>query len=282
MYADMVDMGGIPVRQPLPSRHNRQIDPFLLLHHHRSEVKPGTDFRHAGVGPHPHRGFAPVTFIFDGEVHHRDSRGNSSIVKAGGVQWMNAGMGIQHSERPSRTLAEKGGVQEIIQLWINTPAKDKMNQPSYQAVHADDMPKVALHSGDGLTALVSGTLDGHTGPVNSPWPVLALRGEWKAGASHSFLLPEAYNAFIYLLSGKLHLEDYGMLDEQYLAWLDTNGDGITLQAREDARFILLAAPPIGEPLATYGPFVMNNQTQVMEAIRDYQMGKMGILIEEFE
>ena len=123
-------MGGIPVLQPLPTTSVERIDPFLLLHHHAGMVEPGNHPRMVGVGPHPHRGFSPVTFIFKGDVHHRDSRGNSSIVKAGGVQWMNAGMGIIHSERPSKEFAEKGGEQEIIQLWINTPAAQKMKEPS--------------------------------------------------------------------------------------------------------------------------------------------------------
>lgn len=278
LYAEMVDMGGIPVRQPFPTRSTEQIDPFLLLHHHISGIPEGTSERTAGVGPHPHRGFAPVTFIFQGDVHHRDSRGNDSIVKAGGVQWMEAGMGISHSERPSAELAEKGGTQEIIQLWINTPAKDKMNQPWYKAVHAGDIPIL----GNSNTGVVSGQVQGITGPVQTSWPVIALKGEWKNGDEDRFDIPESYNAFLYLLDGSMNIDNYGLAEGLNTYVFRNDGDTISLKARENTRFILLAAPPINEPLAMYGPFVMNNQTQIMQALRDYQMGKMGILIENFD
>jgi hypothetical protein len=281
LFAEMVDMGGIPVRQPFPARNIEQIDPFLLLHHHISRIREGADERRTGVGPHPHRGFSPVTFIFQGNVHHRDSRGNDSIVEAGGVQWMDAGMGIQHSERPSKELAEKGGVQEIIQLWINTPAKDKMNAPKYQAVHASDMPVFPAQEGEGNSFLVSGEFRDTKGPVQSNWPVLAMRGEWKSGAVDTFSIPENYNAFLYLLDGKMNVDGFGLVEGLNVVQFQNDGDTITLKALEDTRFIFLAAPPIGEPLAMYGPFVMNDQTQVMQAIRDYQMGKMGVLIEDF-
>ena len=122
LYAQPVDMGGLPIRQPLPTQRVEQIDPFLLLHHADVKVPTHLEPDHAGVGPHPHRGFSPVTFIFKGGVHHRDSRGNDSVIYAGGAQWMNAGMGVIHSERPPHDIHEIGGKQEIIQLWINTPA----------------------------------------------------------------------------------------------------------------------------------------------------------------
>ena len=147
LYAHTVDMGGLPVRQPIPTQQVEQIDPFLLLHHANVKVPSHIKPEHAGVGPHPHRGFSPVTFIFKGGVHHRDSRGNNSIIYEGGAQWMNAGRGIIHSERPPQNIHELGGRQEIIQLWINTPADYKMDQPSYFPVSSDQAP--AYLSGDG-------------------------------------------------------------------------------------------------------------------------------------
>src|SRR5687767_4292454 len=129
--ADQFDMGGMPIRQAFPTAQVEQIDPFLLLHHADIKVPKHIEPDHGGVGPHPHRGFSPVTFIFQGGVHHRDSRGNDSVVYAGGAQWMNAGMGVMHSERPPKDIHEIGGRQEIIQLWINTPSKNKMDQPKY-------------------------------------------------------------------------------------------------------------------------------------------------------
>src|SRR5688500_3399223 len=141
LYAHPYDMGGIPIKQPFPTAKVDQIDPFLLLHHAEIKVSKHIDPSQAGVGPHPHRGFSPVTFIFKGGVHHSDSRRNNSVVYAGGAQLMNAGMGAIHSERPPDDIHEIGGSQEIIQLWINSPAKNKMDPPAYFPLQAADTPK---------------------------------------------------------------------------------------------------------------------------------------------
>jgi redox-sensitive bicupin YhaK (pirin superfamily) len=143
-YGQQMDMGGFPIRQALPSSKADMLDPFLLLHHANIKVAENVDVKNAGVGPHPHRGFSPVTFIFKGGVHHRDSRGNSHIVYEGGTQWMNAGMGVIHSERPPVDIHELGGVQELIQLWINTPAANKMEVPAYIPVTKEDTPVVTF------------------------------------------------------------------------------------------------------------------------------------------
>lgn len=282
LYGNMVDMGGIPVRQPLPTRGVRQIDPFLLLHHGKFEVEAGTDVKNSGVGPHPHRGFSPVTFVFSGGVHHRDSRGNSGEVSAGGVQWMNAGMGIIHSERPSTELIEKGGTQEIIQLWVNTPALRKMDQPYYLAVQKNDMPHIQPDAGNGYIQLVSGEQRGEKGTVNAPLPLLAVMGDLEKGARHEFTVAEGHHTILYLLDGQVNVEGYGQVDQHNMAEFEAAGTQIEMEAAQNSRFLLLSAPAIGEPLATYGPFVMNNQSQIMEAMRDYQMGKMGVLVEEFD
>jgi len=276
LYGHKVDMGGIPIRQPLPTQQIEQIDPFLLLHHHIGHLKPDSDYKSIGVGPHPHRGFSPVTFIYQGDVHHRDSRQNSSIVSAGGVQWMNAGMGIVHSERPSKTLSQKGGVQEIIQLWINTPASKKMNQPEYQAFQATDMPKLTPKA-----SLVSGTEGAHKGPAKTEVPIKAVMAELAKGDTLR-LSVDYKNSFVYLLRGQLKFKKYGLIDDLNLVWLEEDLGSIEIEASGDSKFLFMSADPLNEPLATHGPFVMNNQTQIMEAMRDYQMGKMGILIEAFD
>ncbi len=280
LYGHMVDMGGIPVRQPIPTQKVEQVDPFILLHHGRFEVKAGTDARSAGVGPHPHRGFSPVTFVFEGGVKHRDSRGNVGVVKAGGVQWMNAGMGIIHSERPSEELVEKGGFQEIIQLWVNTPAANKMDQPYYLAVQKEDMPHFDPDHGDGYLQLVSGEMNGVQGNVKTPFPLLSVMGQLEEDAYHTFLVPENANTILYLLDGELSVKGYGLVEKLNLIVFEKGGNEIRLTSKKDSRFLLLSANPLNEPLATHGPFVMNNQTQILEAMRDYQMGKMGVLIEE--
>jgi len=281
-HAEMVDMGGIPVRQPLPTAKMDQFDPFLLLHHHTAKIKPKSSPKDLGVGPHPHRGFSPVTFIFQGDVHHRDSRGNSSIVKAGGVQWMDVGMGIIHSERPSNQLAEKGGTQEIIQLWVNTPADYKFEQPQYIPIQRDEFNEIKPEKGDGFIHVVSGEHQSVTGPVKPKFPLASIVGQLDQGAQHTFDIPADYNAMLYLLDGEVSVKDHGLVEGLNLIYFDNVEAPIEIEAKADTRFLLVAGQPIKEPVATYGPFVLNNQTQIMEAMRDYQMGKMGVLVEEFD
>ena len=275
LYAHMVDMGGIPVRQPLPTANIEQIDPFLLLHHHIGHFKEGTEAKDVGVGPHPHRGFSPVTFIFQGDVHHRDSRGNSSVVKAGGVQWMNAGMGIVHSERPSSELASSGGTQEIIQLWINTPQSAKMNQPAYQAYQNEDLPKVLEN-----LSIVTGNANEKVGPAKAEMPIFAAMGVMNE--NESVELPAEFDhTLLYVLQGEVKIQGHGLVEEHNLAVMEEDIESVNITATRTAKILYLSANPLNEPLATYGPFVMNSQTEIMEAMRDYQMGKMGVLIEEF-
>lgn len=282
MFAQDLDMGGTPVKQSLPTNQIEQIDPFLLLHHLHYNFEGGSQQKIEGIGPHPHRGFSPVTFIFKGDVHHRDSRGNSAVIHDGGVQWMDAGMGIVHSERPSKQLAEKGGEQEIIQVWINTPQISKMDQPRYQPFQYDELPHLPSDQGEGKLTLVAGTLNQVTGPVKSNTNILAVMGSFKAEASSSFNIPDNMNALIYLLDGEVKIDGYGLIEGLNLIYFNREKGNIKLTAKKDVRFLLLAGEPINEPLAQQGPFVMNNETEILKAMRDYQMGKMGILIEEFD
>jgi quercetin 2,3-dioxygenase len=280
LYAQQVDMGGLSVRQPLPTQQVNQVDPFLLLHHADIEVPLNVEPRHAGVGPHPHRGFSPVTFIFKGGVHHRDSRGNNSIIYSGGAQWMNAGMGMLHSERPPHDIHERGGRQEIIQLWINTPARNKMDQPAYFPLKADDVPRKQSDDGNVMIKVFAGEFEGVRGPIPSQAVVNAATLEFKKGGKLAIGLPGHHNALLYLLDGQLKLDGFGLVDGLYLVHFKNDGDGISIVALEDTRALLLSGEPLNEDVVSYGPFVMNTQTQIMEAMRDYQMGKMGVLIED--
>lgn len=279
LYAQPMDMGGLPIRQPFPSRKAEQIDPFLLLHHAEVKVPTHIDVRHAGVGPHPHRGFSPVSFIFKGGVHHRDSRGNDNVVYAGGTQWMNAGMGVIHSERPPHDIHAIGGVQELIQLWVNTPAKNKMDVPNYQPLNADETP--TLVSEDGLTTVkvIAGELNGTKGPIVTLSDVNTFTVDMKKGASYYFPIPSTHNAFIYVMEGLVTITGEGEVEEKYVAVFQNDGEGFEVTADEDTKLFIGTGEPLNEPVASHGPFVMNNQTELMEAFRDYQMGKMGVLIE---
>ena len=280
LYAQPMDMGGMPIRQPFPSRKAEQVDPFLLLHHADIKVPAHADTKHAGVGPHPHRGFSPVSFIFKGGVHHRDSRGNNNVVYAGGTQWMNAGMGVIHSERPPEDIHEIGGRQELIQLWVNTPAKHKMDIPAYFPLTAEDTP--VINSADGLTKInvIAGKLDGVEGPIKPLSPVNTFTGEIKKGGKYFFRVPASHNVFIYLMEGRVKVTGDSEVEGKYVAVFNHDGEGFELEALEDTRLFIGTGEPLNEPMASHGPFVMNNQAELMEAFRDYQMGKMGVLIEE--
>jgi hypothetical protein len=279
LYAHQVDMGGMPIRQPLPSQQVEQIDPFLLLHHANIKAPTHIDPDDAGVGPHPHRGFSPVTFIFQGGVHHRDSRGNDSVIYAGGAQWMNAGMGIIHSERPPHNIHDIGGRQEIIQLWINTPAKHKMDQPAYYPLAADQAPAFASDDGKVTGKVFSGEVRGVKGPIPSQAIVNAATLEFEKDGRVSIPVPNNHNALIYLLDGKLQIDNFGLVEGLHLVHFKNDGESIALTAAERTRALFLTGLPLNEEVVSYGPFVMNTQTQILEAMRDYQMGKMGVLIE---
>jgi hypothetical protein len=273
-------MGGMPIRQPLPTQQVQQIDPFLLLHHANVKAPQHIDPDDAGVGPHPHRGFSPVTFIFQGGVHHRDSRGNNSTIYAGGAQWMNAGMGIIHSERPPHDIHERGSRQEIIQLWINTPAKHKMDQPAYFPVTAEGAPVISTDDGRVRGKVFAGEVLGVKGPVPALSEVNAATFDLKQGGQVAIPLPANHNAFIYLLDGRLTVAGFGLVEGLHLVHFGNDGEGIAFEALEDTRLLLMSGQPLNEEVVSYGPFVMNTQTQIMEAMRDYQMGKMGVLIED--
>ena len=280
LYAEVVDMGGMPVRQPFPTMKVEQVDPFLLLHHADIKVPQHIRPGQAGVGPHPHRGFSPVTFIFQGGVHHRDSRGNNSVVYQGGAQWMNAGMGVMHSERPPDDIHSLGGRQEIIQLWINSPARNKMDQPEYFPVQKNEIPQFVSSDNLAIVNIIAGEFLGVKGPVSGKTPVNAATLVLKKGARIPISLPQTHNAFLYALDGRINITGYGLTEGLNAVVFANDGEGIDLEALEDTRILLMSGEPLGEKVVSHGPFVMNNETEILEAMRDYQKGKMGILIED--
>lgn len=280
MPAFTIDMGGIPVKQALPTQKVDRLDPFLLLHHGLFEPQTDRPARIQGVGPHPHRGFSPVTFVVSGEVHHQDSRGNSQVAKAGDVQWMHAGMGIIHSERPTEASIAAGMPQEIVQLWINSPAASKMLPPDYQYVPQADMPLVATAEGV-TTRLVAGPYGEATGPARTQSSLLVLWAEANKGGTVTYQLPQDLLTTIYLIKGDLRIVGHGLVEPETLVVLSSEGDQLSIEATSNAQFLILGGVPLGEKVVQQGPFVMNTETQILEAMRDYQMGKMGFLVEEY-
>ncbi len=271
-----VNMGGHIIDQSLPNQHMDQLDPFLLIHHARWRLQGDQRPLEAGIGAHPHRGFSPVTFIFEGDIRHQDSLGNDTVVRAGGTQWMHAGKGITHSERPSKELAMSGGLQEFIQFWVNTPAKYKMEAPYYLPLPEEKIPYI--EDDDYKVQIVAGEYNGIKGPARTFSPLLLMRGTIKTEGQLSLSIPASYNSLVYVLKGEL-LADNQTVYNKSLIWYNTDGEQIQLTAKEATTFILLSGEPIGEKVTSYGPFVMNNQTEIMQALRDAQMGKMGVLIE---
>ena len=276
LESSIIDMGSFQVKQPLPTQKVPQISPFLLLHHFGPiKVEPGFD--PIDLGPHPHRGFEPVTFLYQGGIRHKDSLGNEGILEAGDIQWMTSGRGIIHSERASDFFMENGGTIEGIQLWVNLPAQDKMTQPKYQEIRKNDLPIITENK---VThRLVSGNWNGQKGIVDTFSPMIIIQTSILFGGKTYIPLPENFNACIYILSGKIILNDNFDYPAGKMIYFTNQGEGIGIEGLEDTEILVLCGEPIEEPLAQYGPFVMNSQTEIMEAMRDYQMGKMGFYID---
>ncbi len=269
----MYNMGELKVRQPLPSPELDYLDPFVLLHHGQMFLDPNDNPKQAGVGPHPHKGFAPVTFLFKGSINHQDSRGNNKTVNAGGTQWMHAGMGIVHSERPQ---AEE---QELIQMWINSPAKNKNDQPYYHPLSKEETPFYKNEDDKVVVNVITGQLSNTKGPIPTLTPINSATIYAEAEGKIKIGIPANHNMFLYLLDGALLIDGKEIPGKNFIQF-NNDGDGIELKAIEATRCLLMSGEPINEEIVTHGPFVMNTETQIMEAYRDYQMGKMGILIEE--
>lgn len=267
IFAAAHEMGPLTVRQPLPTEPLPYLDPFVLLHH-----APPKDFSGGtGVSWHPHRGFAPVTFIFKGGVRHRDTQGNDATVLAGGTQWMHAGSGLLHDETPLP------GETELIQLWINSPARHKMDRPSYFPLTPEATP--TSRSADGLVALhvIAGEIGGVKGPIRTLSPVNAATVNARQGGRVEIALPSSHNAFVYLLDGALRFDDVTTASGLHQVVFNTGGDGVAFEALEDTRALLMSGEPIGEPMVSYGPFVMNTEEEIRTAFRDYRNGEMGLV-----
>lgn len=268
-----VMMGAHKIGQPLPVNELKQISPFILLHHGAPKVY-GPWEAAMEVAPHPHRGFEPVTFVFQGEVDHHDSRGNHNTVRDGGIQWLTAGMGIIHSGGTSEYFKEKGGVFEMIQLWINLPKKLKMVQPNYQAFEKEAIP--FYKEKNCRINVISGEMNDKKGPIESLTNVLALTLEMQEEGEIKFEISESRNILLYQLHGKTKVNGQGIGDKQ-LVEFEKEGTEIEIKADKESVILFLAGDPIDEPMVQHGPFVMNTQTEILEAMSDYQMGKMGFL-----
>jgi redox-sensitive bicupin YhaK (pirin superfamily) len=252
--------------------------PFLLLDYAAPTRFEPTSARR-GVGQHPHRGFETVTIVYDGEVEHRDSSGRGGVIGKGDVQWMTAGAGILHEEFHSTNFARTGGPMEMVQLWVNLPAKDKTAPPGYQAIANADIPVLQLLDAAGTRAgqvrVIAGEFGDARGPAHTFTPMNVWDVRVQAGRTVSLAQPEGWTSLLVVLDGTVRVNGETELQPAQVATLSAQGREIRIEASADAKLLLLAGEPIDEPVVGYGPFVMNSQAEIVQAIEDFNRGKFG-------
>jgi len=257
----------------------RRISPFLMLDF-AAEHNFAPSTRERGVDVHPHKGFETVTIAYKGSVAHNDSAGNSGVINPGDVQWMTAGNGILHKEYHEKEYSQKGGPFEMVQLWVNLPKKDKSTTPHYQALTADGMGKVQLP--DGVVNVIAGQLvvTGQPvvkGPAETYTPVNLFDIKLNKGGEISFPIPASHNTALLVIEGNIIVNDRTAPQHSFILFKN-EGEDISIKALENSVVLLLSGEPINEPIASYGPFVMNTQEEIYEAIQDFQRGKFGELV----
>ncbi|WP_332774527.1 pirin family protein [Polaromonas sp.] len=266
---------GFPVRSIFSYNDiHEEMSPFLLLDYAGPTHFPPTEMRR-GVGQHPHRGFETVTIVYDGEVEHRDSAGGGGLIGPGDVQWMTAASGIVHEEYHGAAFARRGGPFEMIQLWVNLPAKDKMAPPGYQGITDAQIPRVELPAGAGLVRVIAGNYNGTQGPAHTFSPMNVWDVRVKAGQRAEFALPAGHTSALFILKGRLRLAGGETVQEAELAVMAREGAELAFEALEDTTLMLLGGQPTYEPIVGHGPFVMNTDAEIEQAFVDFQSGRMG-------
>ncbi len=266
---------GFPVRT-LFSYDNlgKHISPFLLLDHAGPAEFTPTEQRR-GVGQHPHRGFETVTIVYDGEVEHRDSSGGGGTIGPGDVQWMTAASGIIHEEFHSEAFARSGGPLEMVQLWVNLPAKDKMADAGYQTILDGDIPVLPLANDAGHLRLIAGEFAGARGPARTFTPIDLWDLRLNAGKSVTLDLHAGRNSALVILRGTVLVNGEQIARQGDLALFERDGSQLTLESNDDAKVLLLSGEPIDEPIVGHGPFVMNTEQEIHQAFEDFQSGRFG-------
>jgi quercetin 2,3-dioxygenase len=266
---------GFPVRSLFSYNEGDAFDPFLLLDYAGPyEFEPSEASR--GVGEHPHRGFETVTIVYQGELEHRDSSGSRGVIGSGDVQWMTAASGVVHEEFHSKRFSREGGTLEMVQLWVNLPAKDKLSPPRYQSLLNAQIPQVKLPEGAGSVRVIAGDYQGTHGPAKTFTPINIWDLQLVSTHATELRLSEGHTALLVVQSGELQVNDTPVKAGE-LASFDRAGELVRLWTDTDARVLVLTGTPIGEPVVGQGPFVMNTRVQIQQAIQDYQAGRMGHL-----
>jgi hypothetical protein len=251
----------------------KQMSPFLMLDYAGPAEFPSTTDR-KGVGSHPHRGFETVTIVYEGEVAHQDSTGQGGIIGPGDVQWMTAGSGILHEEFHSEDFAKNGGTLNMVQLWVNLPAKLKMTKPGYQAILSQKIPKIELQNSAGVARIIAGEFDGNTGPANTFTPMNVIDLQLNKGST-SISVPEGWNTSLVVLKGAIEAGEGVVAKDAQMLMFSNQGQDIEVNMLEDSIALLLSGEPINEPIVGYGPFVMNTKEEIAQAMQDFHSGAFG-------
>jgi len=267
---------GFPVRNIFSYNDiHEEMSPFLMLDYGGpTRFEPTTQRR--GVGSHPHRGIETVTIVYDGEVTHRDSSGGGGTIGPGDVQWMTAAGGLVHEEFHSPEYARTGGPFEMIQLWVNLPAKDKMSAPGYQGITQSQVKHCVLPDDAGEVRVIAGRYGDNTGPASTYSPMNVWDVRLKAGKVATFTLPAGHTCAVFVVSGELTFGEHKVAQAE-LAVMEREGDTLVLQASKDSKLLLLNGLPLNEPIVGYGPFVMNSEQEIRQAFEDFRAGKMGVI-----
>lgn len=270
---------GFRVHNFFPSGYQlglHRMSPFFLMDYNsKVEFPPKETPR--GVGVHPHRGFETVTIAYKGKVAHHDSAGNSGIIGEGDVQWMTAASGVLHKEYHEKEFSRRGGLFQMVQLWVNLPAQYKMSQPKYQAIENSSMGKYQLPGDKGVIEIIAGEYQGVKGPASTFTPINMFNARMKAGAKAEFHFPGKHNTGILVVEGKLNVNGSTVAAADHFILFKNDGETITLEAAEDSIALILSGEPINEPVAPYGPFLMNTKEEIVQAFDDLNNGKFGYL-----
>ena len=253
-----------------------EMSPFLLMDYAGPADFPSTTLKR-GVGPHPHRGFETVTIVYEGGVSHRDSSGGGGTIGQGDVQWMTAASGLIHEEYHSPEFAQRGGPFEMIQLWVNLPAKDKMVAPGYQGITAAQIPEVELPGGAGKVRVIAGQYGEADGPARTFTPMNVWDLRLKAGHHVAFDLPAGHTTALFVLRGSIHIAERHAIRAAELAVMEREDERLEFDVTEDTTLLLLNGEPINEPVFGHGPFVMNSQAEIIQAIKDFNSGRFGTI-----
>jgi redox-sensitive bicupin YhaK (pirin superfamily) len=271
---------GFRVHNFIPSAYGltmQRMDPFIMLDYGAKFYFPPSPSKAKGVGVHPHRGFETVTVAYKGSVAHHDSSGGGGVISEGDVQWMTAASGVLHKEYHSDEFSKTGGDFQMVQLWVNLPAKDKMNTPKYQAIANAQIPKISIANDGGFIEVIAGNYDGNNGAATTFSPVHLFNAKLKAGGEAHFTIPAHFNTGVLVIEGSILVNQTEDVPLDHFALFTNNGESFTIKATEDSVVLILSGEPLREPIAAHGPFVMNSRAEILQAFEDYENGKFGIL-----